>query len=101
LTASAEDTVVAYISRNQFENSLKNMNSDVISNLTDYLAEIPPFQHLSKQMRHKIVSQAKKVTLPKGWTFNSNRNSSSFCLILSGNFQMTFGKSNDGFIKKK
>jgi len=49
----------------------------------------------------KIVSQAKKVTIPRGWTFNSNRNSSSFCLILSGNFQVTFGKQDVGYIKKK
>jgi hypothetical protein len=82
MTALDDDTVVAYLSRSKFEDSLKSLNTEVITKYNDVLSDLPVFEKLSKVTKNKMLAASKRISVPKGWTFNSNRDPTKFCVIL-------------------
>jgi len=58
----------------------------------DYLCELPAFAKLSKVTKNKMLHASSRLTVPKGWKFNSKNHPEKFCIILNGTFQLTYGK---------
>lgn len=100
LTALEDDTVVAYLSRKNFEDSLKSLNTEMIAEYNNYLSDLPAFERLSKVTKNKMLTASKRMTVPKGWKFNSNDHPTKFCVILKGTFQLTYGKPAESYTGK-
>jgi len=69
----------------------------MLTQYNDYLCELPAFAKFTKATKYKILAASSRLTVPKGWKFNSKNHPKKFCIILNGTFQLTYGKPAENY----